>query len=117
MKGPMDCQMDCQMDFLTANQVKLSTHFDRLRGLLEAELSHESPSVEVCDNAADDVSPDGLSTDGFSPDGSSDDAVSSLCSLFDLSSFERDLLLLCAAVELDSNIAGMCAQLDEHGRS
>ncbi|WP_297156170.1 ATP-binding protein, partial [Thermogemmatispora sp.] len=33
-----------------------------------------------------------------------------LCSAFGLSSFERDLLLLCAGVELDSSFAGLCAQ-------
>lgn len=36
-------------------------------------------------------------------------ALQRLCSLFQLSPFERDLLLLCAGVELDSELAGLCA--------
>ena len=41
-----------------------------------------------------------------SPDGST---VSILCRTFRLTSFERDILLLCAAVELDSAFAPLCA--------
>ena len=36
-------------------------------------------------------------------------ALDSLCELFGLSSFERDLLLLCAGVELDSGLASLCS--------
>ncbi len=36
-------------------------------------------------------------------------ALETLCNLFGLSIFERDLLLLCAGVELDSKFAGLCA--------
>jgi hypothetical protein len=36
-------------------------------------------------------------------------ALDSLCLAFGLSPFERDLLLLCAGVELDSNFARLCA--------
>jgi hypothetical protein len=36
-------------------------------------------------------------------------ALDSVCELFGLSSFERDLLLLCAGVELDSGLANLCA--------
>src|SRR5215467_9905375 len=36
-------------------------------------------------------------------------ALDSLCELFGLSSFERELLLLCAGVELDSGLASLCA--------
>jgi len=37
-------------------------------------------------------------------------ALISLGRIFGLSRFERDILLLCAAMELDSQIAGLCAQ-------
>lgn len=37
-------------------------------------------------------------------------ALDSLCSVFGLSAFERDLLLLCAGVELDSTFADLCAR-------
>src|SRR5262249_32100200 len=36
-------------------------------------------------------------------------ALDSLCEVFGLSSFERDLLLLCAGVELDSGLASLCS--------
>jgi len=37
-------------------------------------------------------------------------ALEILCSMFGLSSFERDLLLLCAGIELDSTFAAVCAR-------
>jgi AAA+ superfamily predicted ATPase len=37
------------------------------------------------------------------------DALSSLCQTFSLSSFERDLLVLCAGVELEASFAALCA--------
>jgi hypothetical protein len=36
-------------------------------------------------------------------------ALETLCELFSLSSFERDMLLLCAGVELDVAFPGLCA--------
>jgi hypothetical protein len=36
-------------------------------------------------------------------------ALDTLCSLFNLSAFERDVLLLCAGVEIDSECAQLCA--------
>jgi hypothetical protein len=36
-------------------------------------------------------------------------ALDSLCQLFDLSPFERDILLLCAGVELEATFAPLCA--------
>src|SRR5258708_18394443 len=36
-------------------------------------------------------------------------ALQNLCSIFSLSAFERDVLLLCAGIELDSAFAGHCA--------
>ncbi|HVF21711.1 MAG TPA: hypothetical protein VM941_01495, partial [Pyrinomonadaceae bacterium] len=43
-------------------------------------------------------------------------AIVLLSRLFNLSRFERDLLLLCAGMELDTNVAAMCAhaQGDSH---
>jgi hypothetical protein len=37
-------------------------------------------------------------------------ALETLCAVFDLSPFERNLLLLCAGVELDSSFNGLCAR-------
>jgi hypothetical protein len=51
------------------------------------------------------------------PDAVYPPALEALCTLFELSPFERDVLLLCAGVELDSRIAEACAaaQGDRHG--
>lgn len=38
-------------------------------------------------------------------------AIDNLCAIFDLSPFERELLLLCAGVEMDSALADRCANL------
>jgi hypothetical protein len=37
-------------------------------------------------------------------------ALETVCESFKLSPFERDLLVLCAAVEFDAQFAGLCAQ-------
>ena len=37
-------------------------------------------------------------------------ALETLCTMFGLSAFERDLLLLCAGIELDSTFAAVCAE-------
>ena len=37
-------------------------------------------------------------------------ALAKLCAAFDLSPFERDILVLCAATELDGSIASLCAR-------
>ena len=43
-------------------------------------------------------------------------AIETLCNLFNLSPFERQVLLLCAGVELDEEIAKLCGQLQEGDR-
>lgn len=37
-------------------------------------------------------------------------ALETLCAMFDLSAFERGLLLLCAGIELDASFASLCAE-------
>ncbi|HEX8421975.1 MAG TPA: hypothetical protein VF634_01105, partial [Pyrinomonadaceae bacterium] len=36
-------------------------------------------------------------------------ALDQICMVFDLSAFERDVLLLCAGIELDADLASLCA--------
>jgi AAA+ superfamily predicted ATPase len=44
-------------------------------------------------------------------------ALDTLCHLFGLSSFERDVLLMCAGMELDSTFASLCAAAQgDHGK-
>ena len=47
------------------------------------------------------------------PDDAEISPVGALCRIFGLTPFERDVLLLCAAVELDAPCAGLVAQLQE----
>jgi uncharacterized protein (DUF1697 family) len=42
-------------------------------------------------------------------------ALASLCAAFSLSPFERDVLLLCAGVDLDSTFAALCAEAQGQG--
>lgn len=86
-----------QISWLSSNQIALTAHLDRLRGLLEAHVSNTVAAQVVVPEAGD--------------------AISDLCILFDLSDFERDVLLLCAGAELDSRISQLCGQLDEYGRN
>jgi hypothetical protein len=44
-------------------------------------------------------------------------ALDVMCGLFSLSAFERDVLLLCAGVELDGAFASLCARENASGRS
>ena len=44
-------------------------------------------------------------------------ALETLCATFGLSAFERRILLMCAAVELDSRFASLCAELSKDRRS
>src|SRR5262249_15736222 len=41
-------------------------------------------------------------------------ALTVLCETFDLSPFERDMLLLCAGVEFDGGFAALCAEAQHH---
>ena len=83
--------------WLEANQQSLMRAIGRVRALLEQKpvTSHDnSPALE--DSAADafkDAPP----------------LLDALCTTFGLSSFERDVLLLCAGIELDSKFAALCA--------
>jgi hypothetical protein len=57
------------------------------------------------------AAPDEQASDPLSP-------ISALATAFGLSSFETELLVLCAAVELDSEAAGLCGSAQgDHGRA
>jgi hypothetical protein len=84
------------LDWATANQQLLVAEFARLRALLgdgdgDATLSQNRLAA--------------LRNEMREPA-----AIDRLCQLFDLSTFERDLLLLVAAVEMDARIAQLCGQ-------
>ena len=73
----------------------------RLRALLEQRAGVEGGSTSVDDKQLLE-----LSKTMESPP-----AIESLCTLFGLSPFERDVLLLCAGIELDSGISTLCTSI------
>ncbi|MEA2569391.1 MAG: hypothetical protein QOI24_1392 [Acidobacteriota bacterium] len=81
-------------DWLDANQRHLAGAMAEVRGWLEAKLRGEVASP--AESSRDD-------TTTF--------ALEHVATMFGLSSFERRLLMLCAAIELDSGIASLCASL------
>jgi len=74
-----------------ANQAFLVAEFARLQSLLGAETDADADAAAI--RAEMDAPP----------------AIDWLAHLFQLSEFERDVLLLCAGVEMDSKLASLCA--------
>ena len=78
-------------DWSETNQAALLEAFGRIRRLLEARVDGPGPG-----------DPPYREIQGT--------ALASLSAVFGLSAFERDLVTLCAGVEMDSSIAALCAQ-------
>jgi len=80
-----------------SNQARLVREFAALRGQLGEEVPRgfEEPIAEPIAPPA---------------------AIDSLTEMFELSEFERDLLLLCAGVEMDAALAARCAAANSHVR-
>lgn len=91
MNAPRD------LDWANANQQLLVAEFARLRGLLGGTTRDGEPA-----DADDDLIT--ARQRMFAPA-----AIDHLARLFDLSPFERDVLLLCAGVEMDARVAALCA--------
>jgi predicted nucleic acid-binding protein len=89
-------------DWLQANLTYLSDEFSRLRGQLGTK--------EASPRSAHALRPSSRAEAGIEPP----PAIDQLCELFVLSAFERDLLLLCAGVEMDSKLAAQCAEAQGH---
>ena len=91
-------------EWTEANQAYLGAEFARLRERLRYssdEQARESAEVSRAIAEAKAVM-------------ESPPAIDRLVELFDLSAFERDLLLLCAGVEMDSRLAAQCADAQGH---
>ena len=88
----------------SANQRYLMASLERVRAALERHTARRHAA-----------SPDSDETPGFalppSPEmgGTPPAALQRLCDVFALSPFERDILLLCAGIELDGRFAALCA--------
>lgn len=79
------------------NHHALEAALARVRIALEHYVRGERPAFEAPAMPASD-------------DGVNRSALSTLCAAFRLSPFERDLLILCAGVELDASFAALCAE-------
>lgn len=91
-------------DWVAQNQVYLSAMLARVRQSLERHLQLASADGESVEPAV-----------LHSPDLAAGAALEILVERFCLSSFERDLLVLCAGVELDASFAALCR--DATGRT
>lgn len=97
-------------DWLEANQEYLHKAIAGLRRYLENQLHGDTTTGEEGEQQASAVKQEyQLPDDDLNPPAT----LHSLCSTFSLTSFERDLILLCAGVELDSNFAALIAALHD----
>jgi hypothetical protein len=94
------------MNWHEANQRYLTARLAVLRGaLVQHAQGNEPPAADSSAQArenADDIERTKRDLPGPS-------ALDSLCTAFGLSPFERDLLALCAGIELDTSFAQLCA--------
>jgi len=84
--------------WIEANQAYLVAEFQRLKSLFDSNPQEVSVTGVTEARAAMETPP----------------AIDHVSQLFELSSFERDILLLCAGVEMDSKLAALCAEAQGH---
>jgi hypothetical protein len=82
------------------NQRYLGAALEGLRGALQRHIAQRQGGDLPLPAAPPPAAP---------PELSPPPAIDTLCAIFGLGAFERDLLLLCAGVELDSSFAALCA--------
>src|SRR5688500_14948413 len=108
-----------QPSWAELNQRHLMTTVGVVRRLLERRLSGsaDAPASEDASQTENGVAsnrePAGEPPVGMSPP----QALEQLCAALNLSSFERDLLLLCAAVDLDAQVAALLSTAQKGARS
>ena len=88
-------KMETYADWQDRNQAAFLVELARLRARLEALAEGNVPAETF-------------------PQIQEDTALSALCRAFSLRPFERDLLLLCAGVEMDGSFAPLCAALHKN---
>jgi len=94
-------------DWTAENQAYLTAALARVRGALERHVARAPARSGQARDASPAVEPDPPEVtvpEGLSPQ----PALKLLAERFGLSVFERDLLLMCAGVELDSAFAALC---------
>lgn len=93
-----------------ANQRYLMAALGVVREALERHLSRSQPELE---SHASDAPQESTAEQALKEAAAalpSPAALEMLCKMFGLSAFERDILLLCAGIELDSSFASLCAE-------
>jgi len=90
-----------------SNQRSLAKHLRAVRTALEsyAQKGNEASAPDTRSAPPLSWSGDTLRDNSHAPT-----ALDGLCAVFHLSPFERDLLLLCAGVELEAGFGGLCGQ-------
>jgi hypothetical protein len=98
-----------------ANQRYLAAQLDRVRAALERHAAARRPAARGGAPEAGEAEPGeheraaAAELAGAAAELPAPAALDRLCALFHLSSFERDVLVLCAGVELDGQIGPLCA--------
>ena len=87
---------------------------------IRQSLHRHVQQIQANKNPNEAQAPDAIATPTSIPDnnGHHQSALDFICQTFQLSSFERDILLLCAGVELDATMRQLCAQAEpeyKHG--
>jgi len=98
-------------DWTAENQAYLTAALARVRGALEHHVARASARIDHAGDAAPLVGshpavPDVAVPEDLSPQ----PTLQLVVERFGLSGFERDLLLMCAGVELDSALAALCRE-------
>ena len=83
-----------------ANQALLVAEFARIKDRLSGKPGEDSEAALRRARASMPAAP----------------GVDRLCEVFGLSPFERDVLLLCAGVEMDSSLAALCSEAQGHSQ-
>ena len=94
------------------NQRSLSAALASVRSLLEQhakKVGAQPIASEPVDNSPATEEPTAISSTSDSDIMSNPSALDMICAAFNLSPFERDILLLCAGIELDATFPTLCA--------
>ena len=105
MNAHSDMPQDSFTEWSEKNQAALVAEFALLRQRLKIDDEIDTPSDSEANNRKDSDA-DFANT-----------SINYIHTNFNLSQFERDLLLLCAAIEMDQGVASACAKLQETQRS
>ena len=93
-------------DWVAGNQAYLAAALAEVKAALSRHVDRGTSAGG--EDAAPEIVPDERAS-GPAPLPGDPAAIETLCAAFNLSRFERSILLLCAGIELDSTVAPLCA--------